>query len=381
MTPSNPRRGLVLALIASLAISFVGQAAAGGDSLVSHGYGISNVVEVGPGPLVSVSCASATNCTAIGVGTSQSFRVLEVNGRWGTPKSFSAPFSESLQSVSCPSVGNCSAVGYVGTDGVGVGVMHQPVVASEVNGIWGPVTKLGVDGVGNLSSVDCSSVGNCVAVGFNPVGLTLSDSAVYSIEENGVWGPVVRIGGVGNGGLDSVSCVTSGNCLAIGGSTEGSKSLPMYSVERDRKWSPLNEVVSSGAIGLAGVSCTASGECVAVGGSLNGGPIELSFVRGRWGPIQRSISPVADSIFSEVSCTQVGNCVAVGTAGSLYDAGIYAIQNGGRWGKVNIVRLPNSGLLLQSVSCPVPDYCSSVGWAFKPKSTLQLGVASVIKSF
>jgi hypothetical protein len=132
----------------------------------------------------SVSCASAGNCSADGEyhdgsGHQQAFVASEVNGTWGTATE--VPGTAALNkngyaaasSVSCSSAGSCSAGGYY-ADGSG---HQQAFIVSEVNGTWGTATEvpgiaalnMGSGTVGRgaaVSSVSCSSDGNCSAGGY-----------------------------------------------------------------------------------------------------------------------------------------------------------------------------------------------------------------------
>jgi hypothetical protein len=94
-------------------------------------------------------------------------------GTWGTaiqvPGMASLDTSESagVMSLSCASAGNCSADGFY-TDGSG----QQAFVANEVNGTWGnavevPGTEtLNADANASVQSLSCASAGNCSAGGF-----------------------------------------------------------------------------------------------------------------------------------------------------------------------------------------------------------------------
>ena len=80
--------------------------------------------------LISVSCASAGNCSAggryrDGSNGEHAFVVSQVNGTWGN--AVTVPAGSLVESVSCASAGNCSAGGYYGANAF---------VVSQVNGTW-----------------------------------------------------------------------------------------------------------------------------------------------------------------------------------------------------------------------------------------------------
>ena len=93
-------------------------------------------------------------------------------GTWGNAREMpgTAVLDQGLPaealSVSCASAGNCSAGGTY-TDAPDSG---QAFVASEVNGTWHAarevVGTLNQGGAAQVNSVSCASAGNCAAVGF-----------------------------------------------------------------------------------------------------------------------------------------------------------------------------------------------------------------------
>jgi hypothetical protein len=124
----------------------------------------------------SVSCASAGNCSAGGsyfTGYSHAFVVSEVNGTWRT--AIEVPGTAALNqgriayliSMSCASAGNCSAGGTY-TDS---SKRMQAFVVSEVNGTWHTARELpgtaalNTGGNAFVQSVSCASAGNCSAGG------------------------------------------------------------------------------------------------------------------------------------------------------------------------------------------------------------------------
>src|SRR6266851_5234357 len=124
----------------------------------------------------SVSCASAGNCSAGGsyfTGYSHAFVVSEVNGTWRT--AIEVPGTAALNqgriayliSMSCASAGNCSAGGTY-TDS---SKRMQAFVVSEVNGTWHTAREvpgtaaLNTGGNAFVQSVSCTSAGNCSAGG------------------------------------------------------------------------------------------------------------------------------------------------------------------------------------------------------------------------
>jgi hypothetical protein len=132
----------------------------------------------GGADFAEVSCASAGNCSAGGdyttrSGHTQAFVARERHGTWGTAQE--APGTAALNtgglavilSVSCASAGNCSAGGYYTTSSR----LTQAFVMGEVNGTWGKAQEvpgaavLNQGGDAGIDSVSCASAGNCSAGG------------------------------------------------------------------------------------------------------------------------------------------------------------------------------------------------------------------------
>jgi hypothetical protein len=192
----------------------------------------------GGAEVVSVSCASAGNCSAGGSyhdssGAQQVFVVNEVDGTWHSARqvpgtaALNTGGSAWIYAVSCASAGNCSAAGTYFTD------HSHAFVVNEVNGTWRPAREvpgtaaLNQGKIAYATSVSCGSAGNCSAGG------TYADSsghmqAFVVSEVDGTWRPAVEVPGTaalnagGNAFVQSVSCVSAGSCSAVGGYTDSS---------------------------------------------------------------------------------------------------------------------------------------------------------------
>ena len=232
--------------------------------------------------LGSVSCASAGNCTAVGgfddsSNVQQGLLLTETAGSWGPPVEAGLPSDNTnlgaeLDSVSCASAGNCSAVGLYDASEVFVArdvseFQGKGLLLTETAGSWAtgvgavlPADAAGPNAVNqtNPPAVSCSSAGNCSAVAsyfdstFGLQGVLLSETA-------GGWATGVE--SQGGGFLNSVSCVSPGNCGALVGGE--------LRTETDGTWgsgveTPLPANGGSGAL-LYSVSCVSDGNCTAVG--------------------------------------------------------------------------------------------------------------------
>jgi hypothetical protein len=157
--------------------------------------------------------------------------VSETGGKWGTAEE--VPGTAALNkggdagivSVSCASAGDCSAGGYYSSSSTAN--TYQAFAVSETAGKWGPAEEvpgtaaLNKGGNAEISSVSCASPGNCSAG-----GTYSSSSKVYQAfvvtETGGKWGTAEEVPGTaalnkgGNAGITSVSCASAGNCSAGG---------------------------------------------------------------------------------------------------------------------------------------------------------------------
>jgi len=255
--------------------------------------------------LDSVSCASAGNCTAVGYydapspiyTLSRGLLVSEKAGTWVAgleaplPANASTDITSSdVDSVSCSSPGDCTAVGVYSDNSDKV----EGLLLTETAGSWATGVEAALPansaktGLGSsdvfyggsllpLSSVSCSSPGNCTAVGSYPdnsgntQGLLLTQTA-------GTWAtgaeaalPADAAASPQGVNLASVSCASAGNCAAVGTygvSTGGG--APLLLTEAGGSWAtgvepslPAN--ASQATFGVNSVSCASAGNCGGVG--------------------------------------------------------------------------------------------------------------------
>src|SRR5579863_573031 len=246
----------------------------------------------------------------------------------------------SLASTSCPAAGDCVAVGSYTDSSLNL----QGLIETESSGSWSastvdlssipPATD---NSNAQLTSVSCTSMGDCVAVGnfydaHGPEGL-------IETERNGTWdaarlnlSSLPSVNGVPNVSLTSVSCPSAGNCAAVGNYSDGPGNQQGLLVsESNGTWTASEAGVTS--IGgasqpsttLAQVSCASAGACAAVGsytdtaGNIRG--LIATESGGAWtiqGPQYSRLPSVAawgtqDTALQSVSCPSSGNCTAIGT--------------------------------------------------------------------
>jgi len=243
--------------------------------------------------ITSVSCASAGNCGAGGFYLDSSFKeqafvVSQAGGTWHP--AIEVPGTAALNrggsartvSVSCASAGNCSAGGFYASSAAG-----QAFVVSQVSGTWGTAIEvpgtaaLNQGGNDDITSVSCASAGNCSAGGFYLDSSGHHQAFVVS-QVSGTWHPAIEVPGtaaLNQGGFAwilSVSCASAGNCGAGGSYTDGSGHAQASVVSQvNGTWHPAIEVPGTAALNQGGtaevssMSCALAGRCSAGGRYTN----------------------------------------------------------------------------------------------------------------
>lgn len=154
--------------------------------------GVHFTTSEGVGHLYYVECVNAGSCVAVGFYATTNGRapmvISEFHGIWDRAQSLTAPANAAsaqsgelasdppiLMSVNCTSPGNCVAVGTYGDIAIDHGLDSQPMVVTETSGEWhrGLQIKLppGADPAlpaqtAWLTSVACHGPEDCVAIGF-----------------------------------------------------------------------------------------------------------------------------------------------------------------------------------------------------------------------
>lgn len=385
--------------VTSVSCGSAGNCAAGGDYMdkrfvdpqgfvVSQKHGVwSKAIKMpGPGKLIplgnlskvtSVSCGSAGNCAAGGAYLDrahgqQGFVVSEKNGVWG--KAIEVPGLGALNkrgvaevsSLSCGSADNCVA----GGDYLDRSENTQGFVVIEKNGVWGKAIEvpslgaLNVGGGAEVTSVSCAPAGGCVAGGDYSDRSENSQGFVVS-QKQGVWGKAAGVPGLaalnaGTGGIvgiDSVSCWSSGNCVAGGDYNDRSGNQQGFVVmEKNGRWGKAVEVPGLGALNtgrsadVTSVSCRPAGNCAAGGWYTFGRDHEEGFVvsgrNGVWGrairePGQGTIEGAVPSVW----CVSGGYCAAGGNSITSISPkfsgfGFVVTERSGTWGKPTRIVVP-----------------------------------------
>jgi len=315
-------------------------------------------VPSGVGITSSVSCGSTTTCAAVGAGSL--LRSTNSGSSWTVEPLPNASWS--LSAVSCVSASRCVAVG-----------SGNGVPASLVTADGGTSWTSSTIGSGSFAgaSVSCASAADCVVVGivideassppFKPAAFTTSNGGAS-------WKASSVPNSAGVGLLESVSCPTTSQCVAVGPSvgatTPGTESLVLVSSDGGATWSSAPAPPDL----LDAVSCGSATDCVTIGElhafvSVDGGLTWYSY----------DLPNQLDGTVTGISCTNAADCVAVtGGGGSRSASGgssgetttvipAYALAttDGGQSWTSTSIDPTVAGLL--SVACPSTSLCVAAG--------------------
>ena len=344
---------------------------------------------------LSVSCASAGNCSAGGTyadapDSSQAFVAGEVNGTWHAARevpgtaALNQGAAAAVNSVSCASAGNCAAGGSY-ADG-SISATQQAFVASEVNGTWHAAIEVpGTAGGGAVNSVSCASAGNCAAGGSYADG-SGHEQAFVASEVNGTWHAAIEVPGTAilSQGLGaealSVSCASAGNCATGGWYVDSSNHFQAFvATEVNGTWRAAREVAGTldqgGGAQVNSVSCASAGNCIAGGfyhynhtaGSQEA--FVASEVNGTWHAAIEVPGIAAlnqgEAAVNSVSCASAGNCAVGGFySDSSRQQAFVASEVNGTWHAAREVAgtLNQVDAAVNSVSCASAGNCAAAGY-------------------
>jgi D-alanine-D-alanine ligase-like ATP-grasp enzyme len=360
-----------------------------------------------PGEIDSVSCSSAGHCVAGGYyvnssGEQQAFVVTERNGAWGKLREVRGLASLGgsagvVSSVSCASAGNCSAAGDDSSSS------DSAFVVDEKHGSWARAERvpglaaLTGSGADELSSLSCTSAGNCTAYGTYDMVSTLESGLTHELafvvsEKHGRWGTaraVPALAALNMGGMaaiESLSCGSAGNCSAGGfyDSFKGSGQAFIVT-EKHGTWGRAEQVpglsrlaqLADGTADVNSVSCGSPGNCSAggyydnVSGSVEG--FVIGEKDGTWGraepvPGLARLNTGGGAAIQWLSCAAAGNCSAGGSYTGVKGSGqgFVVSAKDGTWGRAEpvrgLARLNTAGdANVSLLSCASAGNCSAVG--------------------
>jgi photosystem II stability/assembly factor-like uncharacterized protein len=208
--------------------------------------------------LLGISCASASTCVASGVspnsnGPYNGEMLYSANGgmTWNSDNLPAATMA--VGGVTCPTATECIAVG------------ASILVSSDGGQTW--TTSSVAGGTGALTSVSCATALQCVAIGPNPAGVSdPTQPGLAIVTSNGGQSWQEETLPANTATLQSVTCASATSCMALGPSPRSGGGAPFItSADLGGSWSTA-ELPQSFTSGF-GISCPSAGSCVMVGQS------------------------------------------------------------------------------------------------------------------
>ncbi|HUY86479.1 MAG TPA: fibronectin type III domain-containing protein, partial [Acidimicrobiales bacterium] len=288
----------------------------------------SEAVPAGVTDLMSVTCPSTTVCYATGIaGVSASIIGTTNGGTTWTAQTIPAG-ATTISAVSCPSTSACYATGVVGG-------VTQVFDTTNSGGTWSSVAGTLPADAASLTSISCPTTSVCLAGGENPSG---SPTVAATTNSGASWTPEYVPASVA-GSINSIICVSSIQCSAT---ESGAITAQVFSTFDGAAWFaqtvPAKAAVLSSAqcasatscfvAGPSGILATAdSGETIpaaptGVGGQAGNG--EATFW---WIPPASGGAPVTNySLSVSPAC---GSCTGLGSiAGSAISTTVNGLTNG-----------------------------------------------------
>lgn len=286
-----------------------------------------------------------------------------------------------FHAISCTSVDFCLAVGnYKGPSEV-----VEPFAEAWDGTEWSqPVPTPADDAGGRLRGVSCTSSTQCTAVGYFENGSRAEESLVEHWNGTGLtWMEAPSPVGAAAVWLESVSCTSSSACTAAG-TVENGAGGEATLAERwnGSEWTIQDTLNPSGAQAwnwLESVSCASSSDCMAVGthfekiGSrFTGSPLTERWNGSGWSlePSQNPL-PNDSSFLTGVSCVSPSSCTAVGSYSNLSNSDSWPEPfaerwNGSSWSMLGMPDLPVPPeswheRWMDAVSCAEATACVGVG--------------------
>lgn len=326
-----------------------------------------------------VSCASASDCIAVGFQDGNEHMEVGLVERWNgtTWQDLGAPNvpgggESHLTGVSCPSTSFCMADGYFSESDFGSGNLAYTWDGTGWTQVSPPPSP-----VGSVSGLSCASAGSCVAF-----------SGGQPITWNGTTWTAQTISRPAGAGLSGVSCWPSA-CMAVGsysriappGTQPGGQAgahLTLAESWNGSTWQALRTPsLGDEQEGLSGLSCRSASNCMAVGAFVNNADVQAALTE-QWNGHAWKVLSAPDpgpneNVLTAVSCPAATQCIAVGyydAAGSLQ--ALAERWNGGIW---TTLAVPHGGVL-NGVSCATANDCVAVGSYLPPGRPVPLTLSA-----
>lgn len=321
--------------------------------------------------LQGVSCPVRGDCIAVGsfvdkaTGTKHTLAERWNGSGWVIQPTPTPTGQGEFLSVSCLSATDCTAFGDAG---VGPLVEHWDGTSWTVQPSPSPVGSSSAGLVGE----SCTSPASCTAVGSYDLSGGKGERPLAEFWDGSSWTVqhVPMPAGARVADLDGgVSCSSATRCTAVGVYALKSQLGPLPFVARwnGTAWTAHTAPLPAGATGgfLNSVSCTSPSRCTAVGGYDNASGTAVPPFAVRWNGTSwtvQAVSAPAGGSLDAVSCTSGTSCTAVG---ALSNTGLAEHWDGTSW-TVQPTPVPKNGTatyaILLGVSCLSATYCAAVGY-------------------
>ncbi len=270
-------------------------------------------------------------------------------------------YADQLDGVSCASERACMAVGWFER----AGSSRRPF-AERWNGMaWTSeeaVMPVGAQSA-ELQAVSCAAASNCIAVGgYYAIGTGLRtlaehwDGTAWATQASPTPNTTYSYEGAT---LTSVSCPNTTHCMAVG-YTEETRNRTFAEYWNGSEWTlqtiPQDEKSPYNWNRLYGVSCASASDCEAVGSS------DYPLIAHWDGTSWRLASPANSTepaVLTAIDCTTTSACTAVGEHSNHTLAERW---NGTTW----TAESTPARHAYRSVSCPLKNSCTAVGWETEP---------------
>ncbi len=316
--------------------------------------------------LSAVTCASASDCWAVGYyyGHVNEQPLIEHwdGTSWSIATSPGTGAGALLKSVTCVSASNCWAVGYYdSTHSVAAGP-NQTLTEQWDGTAWVivPSANAGTAQNNQLTGVTCSSASDCWAVGYYDSG---SVNQTLIERWNGtLWAVVASpdTASTQNNQFNAITCLTSSDCWTAG---NFNIDQPLTAHWNGTAWAIVSSPAALGGALLKSVACSSASECWAVGQVSNADqPFMQQWNGASWGIVG---SPVASSSLNGITCLSGGNCWTAGYQISIggFKSTLAQRWTGTSWSAVaspNVIQ-PTLSNHLQGVACATASDCWAVG--------------------
>ena len=283
---------------------------------------VAATIPSGLGALYAVSCASPTDCVAVGQTTGGQGAAIETTNGGQSWSSDTVPSgAQPLLAVSCWAAGYCVATG--GTTSAG------DIYVETAGSFAGPKTEPSGDTA--VDAVSCPSASYCAAAAYNTT-TGLFDDILTSTNGGSTWSLAasqVKVSGQPVS-LDATQCQSAAVCFTSGPATSSASPAVLWTTNGWSSFAGTQSGVSGDVLSF--VDCPTATYCLAAGNTTTPTAFVVSgsLTGGSWSWSQTSTQPAAAQISRVLGdlCASTTTCVLVG-ANSLGDLAIAASSDGG----------------------------------------------------